>query len=66
MADSNDLFGKTVQKAARICAKAGSDEILISEALRALVEAEFPTEFREEATLKGISAPERIFSVLWQ
>jgi class 3 adenylate cyclase len=66
VADSNDLFGKTVQKAARICAKAGSDEILISEALRALVEAEFPTEFREEATLKGISAPERIFSVLWQ
>ena len=66
MADSNDLFGKTVQKAARICAKAGSDEILISEALRMLVEAEFPTGFREEAALKGIATPEKIFSVLWQ
>ena len=55
-----------MQKAARICAKAGSDEILISEALRMLVEAEFPTEFREEAALKGIATPERIFSVLWQ
>ncbi|EHS52996.1 adenylate/guanylate cyclase [Rhizobium sp. PDO1-076] len=29
--DSNDLFGKTVQLAARLCAAAGSDQILISE-----------------------------------
>jgi len=66
VADSNDFFGKTVQKAARLCAKAGSDEILISEALRLLVDVEFPTEFREEAALKGIATPERIFSVPWQ
>ena len=65
VADSNDLFGKTVQKAARLCAKAEKDEILISSALNLLVRGDFQTDYRENAALKGFAEPEPVYSVAW-
>ena len=66
VADCDDLFGNTVQRAARICAKAGSDEILISSALNHLVGSAFQTKFRESTTLKGLPGEEKMFAVQWQ
>lgn len=63
--DSNDLFGSTVQLAARLCAAASSDQILVSENI-----------FREYGTadlfahatrrrLKGFSKPMLAFQCDW-
>jgi class 3 adenylate cyclase len=63
--DSNDLFGSTVQLAARLCAAASSDQILVSENV-----------FREYGTadifahgtrrrLKGFSKPMLVFRCEW-
>jgi class 3 adenylate cyclase len=58
--DSNDLFGAAVQKAARICAAAGPDEILASGDLRdACPGLAFASVGSE--TLKGFSDPVQIF-----
>lgn len=61
--DSNDLFGETVQKAARVCAEAQSDQILMSEVLNDLVKDTFPIEFAREKMLKGFSDPVKLYSV---
>jgi class 3 adenylate cyclase len=63
--DSNDLFGATVQLAARLCAVASSDQILVSENI-----------FREYGTaqlfaqatrrrLKGFPKPVLAFQCDW-
>ena len=61
--DSNDLVGKTVQKAARVCAEAQSGQILVSEDLYAIVEDQFPAELALEKKLKGFSEPVKMYSV---
>jgi len=62
----NDLFGSTVQLAARLCAAAEPGEILVSEAIRALCASDGLT-FRDrgEIALKGFAVPQRAASVEW-
>jgi class 3 adenylate cyclase len=63
VADSNDLFGETVQKAARVCAEAQSDQTLVTEDLYVIVKDQCPVEFALEKHLKGFSDPVRMYSV---
>ncbi len=64
--DSNDLFGTTVQLAARLCAEAAGDQILVSETVcrehgdAALFKA------AEQRHLKGFSAPVDVAECVWQ
>jgi class 3 adenylate cyclase len=62
---NDDLFGSTVNLAARICQAADGGQILVSEAVRDLgVQQAF--EFREAdpRTLKGFAGPTRVFELL--
>jgi class 3 adenylate cyclase len=66
VADSDDLFGSTVQLAARICGMAEADGILVSQAVRAscgAVEAGF-TDLGAKR-LKGFAEPVRVFRYDW-
>ena len=64
--DSNDLFGATVQLAARLCSEAAVDQILVSETVRnehgdaALFRAS------EQRQLKGFAAPVEVVECNWQ
>jgi class 3 adenylate cyclase len=63
--DSNDLFGATVQLAARLCSEAAADQILVSETVRqehgdgALFKA------AEQRQLKGFAAPVGVVECIW-
>ncbi|MGE0046843.1 MAG: nickel-binding protein [Hyphomonadaceae bacterium] len=64
--ESNDLFGQAVQMAARICADASVDSIVVSPELRELVaQAEFPMTPLGRRMLKGFSEPVALFAVDW-
>jgi class 3 adenylate cyclase len=62
VADSNDLFGTTVQMAARLCQMAEPDAILISSALRDNAGGA-KTVSRGQHRLKGFAAPVDVYSV---
>ena len=63
--DSNDLFGATVQLAARLCSEGAADQILVSETVRnehgdaALFKA------AEQRQLKGFAAPVGVVECVW-
>ena len=59
--EGDDLFGSAVQMAARICAIAQADAILVSREVRdACIDVEFAPAGSE--TLKGFSEPVPVFS----
>ena len=65
--EDNDLFGATVQQAARICSHARPDQILAAQ----IVVERYPGErsmFREcdEITPKGFNEPLRVYEVAWK
>lgn len=63
-----DLFGVVVNMTARICAKAGPDEILVSGIIPALCAADaFYLEFEDAGPipLKGIVDPIQLYKVAW-
>jgi class 3 adenylate cyclase len=63
---SDDLFGATVQYAARICAFADPAEILVSSVVRELCVGKKITFLdRGEVSLKGVSEPVHVFAVEW-
>ncbi|MEO5373795.1 MAG: adenylate/guanylate cyclase domain-containing protein [Alphaproteobacteria bacterium] len=64
--EENDLFGTTVQLAARICAKADKDQIMVSNVVREL-SAGKPFRFVPRGTfeLKGVRDPQPLYEVLW-
>ncbi len=64
--EENDLFGTTVQLAARICAKADSDQILCSNVVREL-SAGKDRRFiaKGENALKGFKEPVTLHEVVW-
>ena len=63
----NDLFGSTVQLAARLCAHAEPGQVLVSAALAELcLGKEVRFEDRGEATLKGFAQPVRVHSVRFE
>ncbi|PSH64273.1 DUF4242 domain-containing protein [Phyllobacterium brassicacearum] len=63
--DSNDLFGSTVQLAARLCSAASADQILVSENIRR--ECGHPDIFKmtEPLRLKGFASPVSAFACVW-
>ena len=63
--DSNDLFGSTVQMAARLCNAALSDQILVSDSL--VKDHPDPTGFTKtkRRKLKGFSRPVTAFECVW-
>jgi len=64
--EDNDLFGATVQMAARLCSHAQNDGILVSGVVQELC-ADKNLDFMNpgERTLKGFDAPVRVFEVGW-
>jgi class 3 adenylate cyclase len=60
----NDLFGSTVQLAARLCAHAGPGEVLVSNVVAELcLGKDLQFDERGEATLKGFAQPVRVHAV---
>lgn len=63
--DSNDLFGVTVQTAARICQEAASGSVAISDVVRGILETDLELNDLGARSLKGIPEPVRLFEVAW-
>ena len=62
----DDLFGCTVQLAARLCAHAHPEEILVSNVVAELCEGKMlPFQNLGEISLKGFEQPVRIHAVAW-
>jgi class 3 adenylate cyclase len=62
-----DLFGASVNRAARIAAMAQGGEILVANVVRELTEGkEFMFGDRGETALRGFDDPVRLFEVRWQ
>ena len=62
----NDLFGCTVQLAARLCSHAGPQQILVSNVVAELCEGKaLPFEDLGEVALKGFDHPVRAHAVTW-
>ena len=66
VADSNDLFGSTVQLAARLCQLAEPDAILISSAVKARVQDRLQFTSMGASSLKGFPKPVEAFAVEWR
>jgi class 3 adenylate cyclase len=66
VADSNDLFGSTVQMAARLCAAAEPDAILISGAVHEIVRESFRSAALPARRLKGFSDPVSVYALEWR
>jgi len=61
---SGEMFGAAVQKAARVCAAAAADEVLVTPVVRALVEGKgFSFDDRGEQPLKGFAEPVRLYAL---
>jgi class 3 adenylate cyclase len=66
VADSNDLFGTTVQMAARLCQSADADGILVSQAVRDSVHGRFSLRELGARRFKGFESPVPIYEVQWR
>jgi class 3 adenylate cyclase len=66
VADSNDLFGTTVQTAARLCQTAEPDTIAISESVRKSLGDVFELVDLGSRPLKGFANPVSVFGVAWR
>ncbi|MDY0883407.1 nickel-binding protein [Dongia soli] len=64
--DSNDLFGATVQLAARICDEAPTDSIVISDVVRAALGADNDAIALGSRQFKGFDQPVDLFEVPWR
>jgi class 3 adenylate cyclase len=65
MPDGDDLFGSVVHLAARVCTAARPDEVLVTDAVRHLVDAKgFTFGASRSVRLKGFSQPVRVRPVL--
>jgi len=64
--DNNDLFGTTVQMAARLCQAAQPDAIIVSEAVRDLVRDRFELTALPPRILKGFAAPVPLYALPWR
>ncbi len=67
IAEDDDLFGTSVDLAARICAEAEPSEILVSDVVRQLAAGkEFLFSDQGESALRGFEDPVRLWSVRWR
>jgi class 3 adenylate cyclase len=64
--DSRDLFGSTVQTAARICQAAASESIVVSDRVRGLLVDPRPLTALGSQPLKGLARPVSLFAVAWR
>jgi class 3 adenylate cyclase len=64
--DSNDLFGTTVNLAARLCQSASSGNVWISALVREVLCGEIATTPRGARQLKGFAEPVEVFEVGWR
>lgn len=64
--DSNDLFGTTVQMAARICDAAPAEGIWVSDTVRALADRETAFLRLGARPLKGFASPVTLHEVNWR
>jgi len=63
----NDLYGATVQLAARLCAAAQPEEVLVAESLIDMCkDKDVPFVDRGELTLKGFDEPQHVASLNWK
>ncbi|MHC5021063.1 MAG: nickel-binding protein [Planctomycetota bacterium] len=64
--ENSDLFGATVQLAARVCDRAGPGEIVVANVVRELcIGKDIVFDDRGEAGLKGFPDPVRLHAVRW-
>ncbi len=66
VADSNDLFGATVQMAARLCQHARPGTILVSEAVSKALSDRVQVVALGPKSLKGFGQPTAVFEVTWR
>jgi len=66
VADSNDLFGTTVQMAARLCQSAEPESIFISKAVRDGIHDRFDIRDIGSRHLKGFADPVLLYEVQWR
>jgi class 3 adenylate cyclase len=64
--DSNDLFGATVQMAARICAEAAAEAIVVSDVVHRDVSDRFTLRGLGPRHLKGFAEPVALYEVDWR
>lgn len=64
--DSNDLFGVTVQMAARICQDAAAEAIVVSPLVRDALGDRFPLTDLGPCDLKGFAQPVPLYEVIWR
>lgn len=64
--DGNDLFGATVQRAARLCGAATADSILVSEAISRRAAGRVETIYAGSRELKGFAEAEPVYEVAWR
>jgi class 3 adenylate cyclase len=64
--DNHDLFGATVQLAARICDDAPLDAVVISHDLNAAVDGHFAVTPLGRRMFKGFKDPVPVYSVDWR
>jgi adenylate cyclase len=65
--ERNDLFGATVQLAARLCSRADPGGILVASAVHDLALGKgFAFRSRGRLRLKGFDSPKPAFEVLWR
>jgi class 3 adenylate cyclase/pimeloyl-ACP methyl ester carboxylesterase len=67
VAEESDLFGTSVQLAARVCAEADGGEILVSNVVRELAAGKgFLFNDRGDHALKGFEDPVKLYEVKWR
>jgi len=67
IAEEGQLYGAAVNAAARICAHAGADQILVSDVVRQLAAGKgFSFADQGHVNLKGFSQPFHLHSVAWE
>jgi class 3 adenylate cyclase len=66
VADHNDLFGATVQMAARLCQSAEPDAIVVSEAVSGFLPGRIQLVELGQRALKGFAQPVAAFEVAWR
>ncbi len=64
--DSNDLFGTTVQLAARLCDGAEPDTIVVSAAVHGLLDGAVKATELGSRSLKGFVDPITLYEVIWR
>jgi class 3 adenylate cyclase len=67
VAEEQDLYGTSVQLAARVCAEADGGEVLVSNVVRELAAGKgFLFNDRGDRALKGFEDPIRLYEVRWR